>query len=277
MSLKEKIKKGIKFLKRKEYIPIEKMVYNENLLEGKIALITGGSSGIGLEIAKSFLKCNCKVIIASSNEKKLKKICEQIDDVKLKYLVIDVTDIKNMKEKVKTAFSLFEENKIDILVNSAGVVAQHDFFNTTEEDFDNIMSINMKGTFFMSKFVSELMIKNNIKGHILNLSSSSAIRPAWTPYQMSKWSIRGLTLGLADMLIKYGIVVNSIAPGPTATPMLGKQKGDTIYNETNPSGRYVTTDEVANLAIFMVSGLGNMIVGDTFYITGGSGTISYHN
>ena len=85
-----------------------------------------------------------------------------------------------------------------------------------------------------------------------------------------------MTLGLADLLLPYGIVVNAIAPGPTATPMLGKNEGDTIYNPTNPSGRYAMPSEIASLAVYMVSDLGNMIVGDTFYITGGSGTITLH-
>lgn len=171
----------------------------------------------------------------------------------------------------------FEENRIDILVNSAGIVAKHNFLETTEEEYDSIMNINAKGTFFISQEIGKYMIKNKIKGHILNVSSSSALRPAWTPYQMSKWAIRGFTLGLADTLLPYGITVNAIAPGPVATQMLGKKEGDSIYNEFSPSGRYALPSEIAELALFMVSDLGNLIIGDTFYITGGSGTISYHD
>lgn len=118
------------------------------------------------------------------------------------------------------------------------------------------------------------MKEHSIKGHILNLSSSSALRPAWGPYQMSKWAIRGFTLGLAEQLQPYGIVVNAIAPGQTATPMLGKTALGDLYNNYALAGRYITPEEVANLAVFMVSDMGNMVVGDTFYITGGSGTIS---
>lgn len=105
------------------------------------------------------------------------------------------------------------------------------------------------------------------------MTSSSALRPAWTPYQMSKWAVRGLTLGLADALLPHGIVVNAIAPGPVATPMLGKCEGDSIENPQGPCGRYAMPSEIANLAVFMVSGMGDLIVGDTFYMTGGSGTI----
>lgn len=107
------------------------------------------------------------------------------------------------------------------------------------------------------------------------MSSASALKPGWTPYEISKRAVNGLTLGFADKLIRYGIVVNGIAPGPTATPMLGKVVDGDLDLEwnANPSGRMSTVEEIANLALFMVSDLGNGIVGDTFFLTGGSGTI----
>ena len=83
-------------------------------------------------------------------------------------------------------------------------------------------------------------------------------------------------IGLADILLPYGIVVNAIAPGPVATPMLGRNEGDPIDNLSMVSGRYSMPCEIANLAVFMVSDMGDMIVGDTYYITGGSGIISLH-
>lgn len=190
--------------------------------------------------------------------------------------MIDVKDVVSMPEKVKAAAALFPENRIDILVNSAGVLNRSDFLDMPESEYDSIMDINAKGTFFMSQAVAKYMIENRIKGHILNVSSSSALRPAWTPYQMSKWAVRGLTLGMAERLLPYGITVNSIAPGPTATPMLGKNEGDNIYNATCPAGRFAMPSEIAALATFMVSDLGDMIVGDTFYMTGGSGTVTLH-
>ena len=171
---------------------------------------------------------------------------------------------------------MFPEKRIDILVNSAGVVSHSGFANMTLEEYDNIMNINARGTYFMSQAVSKFMIAHGIRGHILNVSSSSSLRPAWTPYQMSKWAVRGLTLGLADALLPHGIIVNAIAPGPVATPMLGKHEGDSIYGPSSPSGRYAMPQEIANLTVFMASSMGDLIVGDTFYITGGSGTISLH-
>lgn len=277
--MKKLIKSLIMLSKEEQKIPIPDPINATELLKDKIALITGGSGGIGLAMAESFLKSGAKVIIAGTSEEKLRACCEKInwgEKADLSHIVIDVTDIKSIPEKVKLASAMFPENRIDILVNSAGVVSHSDFLDMSEQEYDNIMDINAKGTFFMSQAVAKYMIDNRIKGHILNVTSSSALRPAWTPYQMSKWAVRGLTLGTADRLLPYGIVVNAIAPGPTATPMLGKNEGDNIYHPTTPAKRYAMPSEIAALATFMVSDMGNMIVGDTFYMTGGSGTVSLH-
>lgn len=186
---------------------------------------------------------------------------------------MNVLEVASLPGKVKEAAALYPENRIDILVNSAGMVAHHSFADMTEAEYDSIMDINAKGTFFMSQAVSKHMIEKNIKGHILNVTPSSALRPAWTPYQMSKWAVRGFTMGLADVLLPYGIIVNAIAPGPVATPMLVKNEGDTISNPEQPSRRYAMPSEISAQAVFMVSDMGNLIVGDTVYMTGGSGVI----
>lgn len=271
----KKIKSLLRFVKRKELIPIITPVYSDQLLGGKVAFITGGSSGIGYSIAKAFCASGCKVIIAGTKEEKLQNCCNQLGKY-VRYIVLNVLDIGKMKDTISKAAAMFPENRIDILVNSAGVLVKSDFFHIEEEEYDNIMNINTKGTFFMCKAMSEYMIANNIKGHILNISSSSALRPAWTPYEMSKWAVKGFTLGLADTLIPYGIVVNAIAPGPTITAMIGREEGDNLFSERSPAKRYIMPEEIASLATFMVSDMGNMIVGDTFYMTGGSGIISLH-
>ena len=284
MGIKRKIRRMLKsfilLCKEREVVPIPTPVDAQKLLAGKVALITGGSSGIGLSMAESFAKSGCKVIIAGRHEETLKLCCSDINKVVggefVKYIILDVLDVSLMPGKIREAAAMFEKGRIDILVNSAGLVSKSSFENTSEAEYDAIMDTNAKGTFFMSQAMGAYMIENGIKGHILNVTSSSALRPAWTPYQMSKWAVRGFTLGLADMLLPHGIIVNAIAPGPTATPMLGKNKDESLYLGQCPAGRYAHPTEIASLAVFMVSDLGNLIVGDTFYITGGSGTISYH-
>ncbi|WP_300343787.1 SDR family NAD(P)-dependent oxidoreductase [uncultured Oscillibacter sp.] len=281
MGLKSTIKGGARFFvdlfKEKKIFAVPADVGMGELLKGKTALITGGSEGIGLAIAKDFIKNGAKVIIASRDEQKLKRCVAEIGSSgRIGHIVLDVQEVSSFTQKIEEASELFPDDRIDILVNSAGIVVKSTFFDIEEKEYDSIMDTNAKGTYFMCQAMARYMIENKIKGHILNVSSSSALRPAWTPYQMSKWSVRGLTLGVADLLLPYGIVVNAIGPGPTFTSMLGKSEGDSMYNAVCPAGRFASPEEIAHLAVFMVSDCGDLIVGDTFYMTGGSGTISCH-
>ncbi|MDO4988669.1 MAG: SDR family oxidoreductase [Synergistes sp.] len=279
MGFKSFVKHSISFVcsafKEKKIIPIPKFIDTNSLLIGRVALITGGSSGIGYAIAEAFLRNGCKVIIAGTKEDKLQRCVTKLGE-NAKYIVIDVKNVKLIPQKVASAATLFSEGFIDILVNSAGLVTQHAFWELDEQEYDDIMDTNMKGTYFMSKYVALHMRHKKKNGNIVNVASSSSVRPAWTPYQISKWGVRGFTLGLAETLLPYGIVVNCVAPGPTATPMLNKHDGDSIYNASSPAGRYSMPEEIANLVTFMVSDLGRMIIGDTVFMTGGSGNLTLH-
>lgn len=115
-----------------------------------------------------------------------------------------------------------EKENIDILVNSAGMHGNDPFGAVTEQTFDAVMSANVKSLYFISQAVANQMIAKGIQGHILNVSSASSVKPSWTPYEISKRAVNGITEGMAHKLIKYGIVVNGIAPGPTATPMMNR-------------------------------------------------------
>ena len=109
------------------------------------------------------------------------------------------------------------------------------------------------------------------KKHILLVSSSRGAEPAWSPYGISKWSLNGFTQGLAQILLPSNIIVNSIAPGSTATELIGVKEGDNIFSEENGNGRLIMPDEVANVAKLLVSPSGDMIVGQTIYVSGGRG------
>lgn len=272
MKIKKTIKKFLKKFYTTKLIPVPVLINQNNMLKDKIAFITGGDSGIGYAIAEEFIKNGSKVIISGRNKQKLEKCSKKLGKY-CKYVILDIRDIKMIKEIIYNASKLFDEDRIDILVNSAGISGKSAFFDVNEDEYDLIMDVNAKGTFFMTKEMSNYMIEKEIKGHILNISSSSALRPAWTPYEMSKWSIKGFTIGAADTLSKYGITVNGIAPGPTATPMLNVKEGDSIAVDTNLVGRYAMPNEIASLAVYMCSEMGRMIVGETFYITGGAGNI----
>ena len=167
-----------------------------------------------------------------------------------------------------------QAGKIDILVNNAGVLGAS-FPNAQEEEYDAVLDTNLKGVFFLSQLIGKYMKENNIHGNILNIASSSSLRPAASAYTISKWGLRGLTLGLAKSLAPYGIVVNGVAPGPTATPMLIKGDRANITHEKIPAGRYAMPEEIANMALFLVSDMGRMVLGDIVYMTGGAGLLTY--
>lgn len=272
--MKYAAKTAVSLLKTKRLIPIDHLIDQETILKDKVALITGGSGGIGFAIAKAFAESGCKVIIVGTNESKCVDCCKQIGD-NTKYIVFDLKRISEIPNLIEQAVSIW--GKINILVNSAGIhstKSMHDYWDVDEEEFDSIMTINLKATYFISQSVAKYMIQNKVKGHILNISSSVANEPAWSPYRLSKWGIKGLTLGLAEQFIPYGIVVNAIAPGSTATKLLGVREGDSIYTEDNLVRRYVMPDEIAAYAKMLVSDLGNMLIGDTIYLSGGRGVIT---
>ncbi len=269
----KKVLKLMNLIRSKKIVPIITPVDKEKILDGKVALITGGSSGIGLAIAESFIKSGCKVVIAGTKKEKLDVARKSINSENLATKVIDVTDVQLLPQKIEEAANVF--GKIDILVNSAGAHHTHGFEDMPEGEFDKIMDTNVKGTFYMCQSMIKYLKIHNIHGHILNVSSSSALRPATGPYHLSKWAITGLTKGLASIYYKDGIIVNAIAPGQTATPMLDIDKSEDISNNYAFAGRYIMPEEIASLATMMVSSLGDMIVGDTYYMTGGSGVVTY--
>lgn len=280
MKIKNLIKKGLKICLTKRPIYTTANILTlppSDLLKGRKALITGGTSGIGFAIAKSFLTSGAIVCITGRDKAKLNKAREELGNINNAYkerihaFVFDVKDVELFPQKI--AEILDSLGGIDILVNNAGVRGGQ-FATVSEAEYDNIMNTNLKGTFFLSKIISSYMIKNSIKGNILNIASASGIRPANSAYTLSKWGIRGLTLGLAKMLIPHGIVVNGIAPGPTATPMLMDNGCKNITHNDNPLKRYALPEEIANMAVFLVSAMGNTIVGDIIYMTGGAGLIT---
>lgn len=248
-----------------------------NLLIGKMALITGGTSGIGKAIANAFLNAGADVIITGRDAEKTqsaaKELSQKYPHRQILGIDLDNTKVETFQTKLSKIEKLIGEKHIEILVNNAGVNSG-DGYNCNEKDYDGILDTNLKGVFFLSRTITEYMIANNIQGNILNIASSSSLRPATSPYIISKWGIRGLTVGFAKKMIKHGIVVNGLAPGPTFTPMLVKKDAKNIAIPNNPSGRFAMPEEIANMAVILTSGLGRMVVGDIIYMTGGAGTIT---
>ena len=166
--------------------------------------------------------------------------------------------------------------RLDIFVSSTGVHVDRDgldFVNVTLDEYDTIMNINLKGTYFMCQTVAKYMIENKIKGHILIISSQSALEPSWSPYRLSKLGIDGITKGMAQRLLEHGIIVNAIGPGPTNTSMQKNYREGNLYTPLNPIKRFTTPEEIAQIAKILVSDLGNTIVGQTIYMSGGRGIV----
>lgn len=281
MSIRNLIKKILLFIfsKRPVYTTANIVTLAPNeLLKGRCALITGGTSGIGFCIAKAFLDSGATVIITGRNNEKLKASCEKLAEVhkdKIFGIVLDNTKVNMFEQVFHSAISLVGGRNIDILVNNAGVLGGH-IRTASVTEYDNVMNTNLRGVFFLSQLFGKYMKENHIEGNILNIASSSSLRPAVSAYTLSKWGIRGLTLGLARAFAPYGITANGIAPGQTATPMLLKDTSRGLANNTI-LGRYALPEEIANMAVILVSGLGNTILGDIVYMTGGSALVSYED
>jgi len=239
------------------------------LLKNKVAIVSGGTGGIGMEIAEKFSEAGAIVIALGTNEEKINAINSRKVNICAKSW--DLLDFDLYDDKIEEIIS--EYGNIDILVNCAGVLTDSckrgDFFGINENDWDVTININLKAVFFLSQKIAKHMIDSNTKGNILNIVSETGHRAAIVPYRISKWGERGFTEGLAKELAPYGIVVNGISPGAVATDMMGKKEGDSLYHSSHPNKRFAKPEEIANLAIFLVSDFGNNIVGDIILSDGG--------
>lgn len=248
------------------------------LLRGRCALITGGTSGIGYAIAKSFLEAGAIVIITGRDQKRINNsVCSLQTQGTVYGFKLDNRDISSYELVFTEIMKSLQKDgidNIDILVNNAGVNFKG-MPNATEEEYDQVMDTNLKGAFFLSQLFGKYLVANKIKGNILNIASASCLRPADSAYILSKWGLRGLTLGLAKALAANGITVNGIAPGPTATPMMIKDDNTNMIHERIPLGRYIMPEEIASMSVILVSEMGRSIMGDIVYMTGGAGLLTY--
>lgn len=283
MGFKQYIKRGVKYIlhgvpERKVYAQVSYLAPNE-MLKGRTALVTGGTSGIGYEVTKAYINAGATVVITGRNEQKVKKACEAINNEvsnkgRIFGVAMDNTNVKDMPKKLEEILNLLGNSHLDILVNNAGVVGG-EVRNCSEELYDTILDTNLKGTFFLSQLVARYWVDNQIEGNILMMGSSSSLRPATSAYTITKNALYGFTKGLAKVLAPHGITVNGLAPGPTATPMTMPNGVRDEISFHNPLGRYVMPGEIANMAVFLVSNMGRSIIGDMVFMTGGSGVVTF--
>jgi 3-oxoacyl-[acyl-carrier protein] reductase len=250
------------------YVKVAQISRGE-VLRGKTALVTGGSRGIGLEIAKRFLAEGAAVVITGRNAEHLKAASDAIHSPALRTIVWDIADLHQMKEKLADSISV-AGGSVDIVVNNAGVFLPSGLLETAEETWDTIINTNAKGPFFLCQAISKYWIGIGKGGKLLNVASSGGFLGATEPYRMSKWSLVGMTRGFGLLLYPRGIIVNGIAPGRTSSDMLGYNADDNAYvPDYPPSCRVARAEEIAELALFLASDAANYIVGQTIICDGG--------
>lgn len=241
--------------------------------ERRVALITGGSRGIGKAIALKFAKEGYNIVVNGvSNSEEAKETIKEIqsNNVEAILLKADVSNYNECEEMVKQAVEKF--GRIDVLVNNAGITKDNLLMRMSEEDFDKVISINLKGTFNMSKIVSALMMKRRY-GRIVSISSVVGVagNAGQCNYAASKAGIIGFTKSLAKELASRNVLANAIAPGFINTDMTAVLS-DTVKENINnqiPLKRMGTAEEIANAAYFLGGAKNTYITGQVLNVDGG--------
>lgn len=243
------------------------------MLKDKVAIVTGGTRGIGRAIALKLADKGANIVINYRNSDKeaeeLKAILEE-KGVKVLTVKCDISnfeDSKNLMDKCKEVFG-----KIDILVNNAGITKDTLIMRMKEEDFDNVIDVNLKGTFNCAKHASAIMLKQRF-GKIINMTSVVGVagNAGQVNYAASKAGVIGLTKSLAKELGSRGITVNAVAPGFINTDMTDSlsEKVKEEASKNIPLKRLGDPEDVANLVGFLASDAANYITGQVINVDGG--------
>jgi len=257
----------------------------DQLLTNQTAIVTGGASGIGRRIAFTFADHGANVVVADvretpreGGEPTHEQIAAETDQTAV-FVECDVTERADLETAVEAAE---EFGGLDIMVNNAGIHSETPFFEITEQEYDQLMDVNLKGVFFGAQVAGERLIKNDDGGTIINMASLAADRGAayQTIYTASKGAVKSLTHALADVFGGHGVRVNAIKPSFTQTQMLeqggmgegkaGKQLKAAMLGAT-PAGRFGQPEEIANVALFLASDLSSYVNGESILVDGGLG------
>ena len=244
-----------------------------NLKENKNVLVTGGSRGIGKEIALKFAKQGYDIIVNYVSDKTdTEELKKELESFGRKALIIkaDVTNKEEIENLVKTSIETF--GKIDVLVNNAGITKDNLLMRMSEEEFDRVIEVNLKGTYLVTKSVTKYMIKKR-QGSIINLSSVVGVtgNAGQCNYSASKAGIIGFTKSIAKELASRNIRANAVAPGFIETDMtniLSDAVKESIHNQI-PLKRMGSAKEVAELIYFLGSEKSSYITGQVINIDGG--------
>lgn len=242
------------------------------MLDGKVAIVTGGTRGIGLATVRKFLQNGAKVVLFGSREETVNKALEELKNENANYDVFGLyPNLSNINE-VKESFSTIKDKygKIDILVNNAGISSSTPLLNYTEEEYDKIVNINLKAVFNCSKEIVPYL--KETKGVILNTSSMVSIygQASGCMYPTSKFAVNGLTKSLARELAPFQIRVNAVAPGIIETDMVSALPKEMIEPliKTIPLRRIGKPEDIANAFLFLASDMASYITGEILQVDG---------
>ncbi|HJJ42567.1 MAG TPA: 3-oxoacyl-ACP reductase FabG [Methanocorpusculum sp.] len=244
-------------------------------LEGKCALITGSSRGIGFAIAKAFVREGAKVAVCGSRMASAEKAVAQIKEIYPNAEVIPVAADMSNSEDIKKLINTVAEKlgRLDVLVNNAGVVTNQGILEMEDADFEDVIKINLVGPWMCTREAARVM-KEQGGGAIVNTSSLVAMYGGkrQTAYACSKYGINGLTKSCAKELGPFGIRVNAVAPGAVATDMVAKAvtpQMKAAMNALTPLGRMADPDELAGAYVYLASDDASFTTGTIIQVDGG--------
>lgn len=240
---------------------------NSGRVQGKVAIVTGGASGIGAATARRLVEEGASVVLTDVADGQGAALAAQLGGT-ARYVHHDVSDKTGWQCAVKAAIDAF--GPVDILVNNAGVVSYETIENATEAEYQRIVATNQTGVFLGMTAVAPGMIERR-SGSIINISSvAGLIGVPMLAYTASKFAVRGLTKAAAVELAQHGVRVNSVHPGGTLTGMSAGLPGlEEIAKTVNPMGRLGRPEEIAQMVLFLASEEASFCTGAEFIVDGG--------
>ena len=241
-------------------------------VDGKIAVVTGAGQGIGRTIALSLAERGASVVVADINMDLAGSVAVELEALRCSAMPwkVNVVSLKDCEDLMKAVIDRF--GKIDILVNNAGITRDMVLLRMKEEQWDDVISVNLKGTFSCTKTAIRYMFRQK-SGRIINIASVTGAmgNPGQANYSASKAGIMGFTKAVAREYAEYGITVNAVAPGFIATAMTDAipQKDRDLLIAQIPAKRLGTPEDVAAVVCFLASNLASYITGQVIHTNGG--------